>query len=37
MILKIFSSKNLAKILSFFAQTTATYVVIEKNDHNIGF
>jgi hypothetical protein len=35
MILKIFSPKNLAKILAFFAQTTASFC---KNcDHNIGF
>jgi hypothetical protein len=31
MILKIFSPKNLAKILAFFAQTIASF------DHNIGF
>jgi hypothetical protein len=38
MILKIFSSKNLAKILAFFAQTTASFcnnwiitLVFEKN------
>jgi hypothetical protein len=35
MIFQIFSPKNLAKILAFFAQTTASYC---KNcDHNIGF
>jgi hypothetical protein len=35
MILKIFSPKNLAKILALFAQTTATFC---KNcDHNISF
>jgi hypothetical protein len=35
MILKIFSPKNLAKKLAFFAQTTASFC---KNcDHNIGF
>jgi hypothetical protein len=35
MILKLFSPKNLAKILAFFAQTTAVFC---KNcDHNIGF
>jgi hypothetical protein len=35
MIFKIFSPKNLAKILAFFAQTTASFC---KNcDHNIGF
>jgi hypothetical protein len=35
MILKIFSPKNLAKILAFFAQTTARFC---KNcDHDIGF
>jgi hypothetical protein len=35
MILKIFSPNNLAKILAFFAQTTASFC---KNcDHNIGF
>jgi hypothetical protein len=35
MILQIFSPKNLAKILAFFAQTTARFW---KNcDHNIGF
>jgi hypothetical protein len=39
MTLKIFSPKNLAKILAFFAQITSTYVVYAKNtyDHNIGF
>jgi hypothetical protein len=34
MILKIFSTKNLAKILAFFAQTTASFcknLVLEKN------
>jgi hypothetical protein len=32
---KIFSTKNLAKILAFFAQTTASFC---KNfNHNIGF
>jgi hypothetical protein len=35
MILKIFSPKNLAKILALFAQATASFC---KNcDHNIGF
>jgi hypothetical protein len=35
MIFKIFSPKNLAKKLAFFAQTTASFW---KNcDHNIGF
>jgi hypothetical protein len=35
MIFYIFSTKNLAKILAFFAQTTASFC---KNcDHNIGF
>jgi hypothetical protein len=35
MIFKIFPSKNLAKKLAFFAQTTASFC---KNcDHNIGF
>jgi hypothetical protein len=35
MILKIFSPKNSAKKLAFFAQTTAGFC---KNcDHNIGF
>jgi hypothetical protein len=35
MIFLIFSPKNLAKILAFFAQTTASFC---KNcDHNIGF
>jgi hypothetical protein len=34
MIFKIFSPKNLAKILAFFAQTAAAFC---KNDHNIGF
>jgi hypothetical protein len=35
MIFKIFSPKILAKILAFFAQTTANFC---KNcDHNIGF
>jgi hypothetical protein len=35
MIFKIFSTKNLAKILEFFAETTASFC---KNcDHNIGF
>jgi hypothetical protein len=35
MIFKIFSPKNLAKKLAFFAQTTASFC---KNcDHNIGF
>jgi hypothetical protein len=34
-IFKIFSPKNLAKKLAFFAQTTASFC---KNfDHNIGF
>jgi hypothetical protein len=33
MILKIFSLKNFAKILAFFAKTTASF---EKN-YNIGF
>jgi hypothetical protein len=35
MIFKIFSPKNLAKILAFFAQTAATF--LQKFDHNIGF
>jgi hypothetical protein len=35
MIFKIFSAKNLAKILAFFAQTTAS--VCKNCDHNIGF
>jgi hypothetical protein len=35
MILKIFSPKNLAKILAFFAQPTASFS--QKCDHNIGF
>jgi hypothetical protein len=35
MILKIFSLKNLAKILAFFAQTTPNF--LQKFDHNIGF
>jgi hypothetical protein len=35
MVFKIFSTKNLAKILAFFDQTTATFC---KNcDNNIGF
>jgi hypothetical protein len=35
MIFKIFSPKNFAKKLAFFAQTTASFC---KNcDHNIGF
>jgi hypothetical protein len=34
MIFKIFSPKNLANILTFFAQTTASFW---KKDHNIGF
>jgi hypothetical protein len=35
MIFKIFSPKNLAKKLAFFAQTIASFC---KNcDHNIGF
>jgi hypothetical protein len=33
MILKIFSPKNLAKILAFFDQTT---LFEKKIDHNIG-
>jgi hypothetical protein len=40
MIFKIFSPKNLAKILAFFAQTAATFckifiitLVFEKNDN----
>jgi hypothetical protein len=35
MILKLFSPKNVAKILAFFAQTTVTFC--KKIDHNIGF
>jgi hypothetical protein len=35
MILKIFSPKNLAKILAFFTQTTASF--LQKFDHNIDF
>jgi hypothetical protein len=35
LIFKIFSPKNLAKILAFFAQTTASFS--KKCDHNIGF
>jgi hypothetical protein len=35
MIFKIFLSKNLAKILAFFAQITASFC--KKFDHNIGF
>jgi hypothetical protein len=35
MILKIFSPKNLAKILAFLAQTTARFC--KNSDHNIGF
>jgi hypothetical protein len=35
MIFKIFSPKNLAKILSFLAHTTASFC--KKCDHNIGF
>jgi hypothetical protein len=35
MIFKIFSPKNLAKILAFFAQTAATFC--KKIDHNIVF
>jgi hypothetical protein len=35
MLLKIFSPKNLAKILAFLAQTTARFA--KKNDHNIVF
>jgi hypothetical protein len=35
MILKIFSPKNLAKKLAFFAQTCASF--FQKFDHNIGF
>jgi hypothetical protein len=35
MIFKIFSPKNLAKILAFFAQTTASFC--KKFDLNIGF
>jgi hypothetical protein len=35
MIFKIFLPKNLAKILAFFAQTTASFC--KKIDHNIVF
>jgi hypothetical protein len=35
MILKIFSPKNLAKILALFAQTTDSFG--KKCDHDIGF
>jgi hypothetical protein len=34
-ILKIFSPKNLAKIIAFFAQTTVRFC--KKCDHNMGF
>jgi hypothetical protein len=35
MIVKIFSPKNLAKILAFFAQATVSFC--KKCDRNIGF
>jgi hypothetical protein len=35
MILKLFSPKNLAKILAFFARSTVTFC--KKNYHNIGY
>jgi hypothetical protein len=35
MILKIFSPKNLAKILAFFCSNY--YYFLQKFDHNIGF
>jgi hypothetical protein len=35
MILKIVSTKNLAKQLAFFVQTTASF--LQKFDHDIGF
>jgi hypothetical protein len=36
MIFKIFSPKNLAKILAFFAQTTASFCKkVKKSDRNI--
>jgi hypothetical protein len=35
MIFEIFSPKNLAKILAFFAQTTARF--FKNCDHKIGF